>query len=109
MTNKDNNQKENKSTLSEKTNNKKTKLEEYSKKNKTSKSKKSLNSKKISSQKNIKKEIRTKKQTKNTSPNLKDTKEKNKRGFRRWLWSCIKENVGFVKLNRIVRGEFIEN
>lgn len=37
------------------------------------------------------------------------TKEKNKRGFRRWLWSCIKENVGFVKLNRIVRGEFIEN
>ena len=37
------------------------------------------------------------------------TKEKNKRGYRRWLWSCIKENVGFVKLNRIVRGEFIEN
>ena len=31
------------------------------------------------------------------------TKEKNKRGFRRWLGSCIKEIVGFANLNRIVR------
>lgn len=36
------------------------------------------------------------------------TKEKNKRGFRRWLGSCIKEIVGFEKLNRIVREDFIE-
>lgn len=37
------------------------------------------------------------------------TKKKNKMGFRRWLRSCIKENVGFAKLNRIVREDFIEN